>query len=179
MRAFDDIEALHLLQVDAHIDWRDRIGDEPLGYSSTMRRASELPFVRSMTQVGIRAVGSARREEVEAARAWGSRLVTVREARARGLAEVAEAIPRDCALLIHVDCDAIDPSVCPGVNALSPAGLRLDEVTDLIAAALRGRRLAGFSVVEFNPAKDVNDMSATVVGRLVCHVLGNLARQAD
>jgi len=178
VRGLADVDALHILQIDAHIDWRDRIGDETLGYSSTMRRASELPFVRSMTQVGIRAVGSARREEVEAARAWGARLVTVRQLRANGAAEIANAIPRDGALLIHIDVDAIDPSVCPGVNALSPGGLWLDEVTDLIASAMAGRRLAGFSIVEFQPKNDVNDMTATVVGRLICHVLGHLARRA-
>jgi agmatinase len=172
-----DAGDLHILQIDAHIDWRDRIGEETLGYSSTMRRASELPFVRSMTQVGIRAVGSARREEVEAAKAWGSRLVTVRQVRASGVAEIADAIPRDGALLIHIDVDALDPSICPGINALSPGGLWLEEVTDLIAAAMTGRRLAGFSIVEFQPANDVNSMTATVVGRLICHVLGNLARQ--
>jgi agmatinase len=183
MRGLADVETLHILQIDAHIDWRDRIGDETLGYSSTMRRASELPFVRSMTQVGIRAVGSARREEVEVARAWGSRLVTVRQVRANGAAEIADAIPRDGALLIHIDVDALDPSICPGVNALSPGGLWLspgglwlEEVTDLIASAMAGRTLAGFSIVEFQPKADINSMTATVVGRLICHILGNLAR---
>ncbi|MCV9966650.1 arginase family protein [Pararhizobium sp. BT-229] len=177
MRGLSDLETLHILQIDAHIDWRDRIGDEPLGYSSTMRRASELPFVRSMTQVGIRAVGSARLEEVDTAKAWGSRLVTVRQARAVGMAEVARAIPHDGALLIHIDVDALDPSICPGVNALSPGGLWLEEVTDLIAAALARRTLAGFSIVEFQPRNDINGMTATVVGRLICHVLGHLARK--
>jgi agmatinase len=179
MRAFDDDAALHILQVDAHIDWRDRIGDEPLGYSSTMRRASELTGLRSMTQVGLRGVGSAREEEVRAARAWGARLVTAREMRRRGADVLAAAIPRDGDLLIHIDCDALDPSLCPGVNAPSPDGLAVHEVTDLIAAAMQGRRLAGFSIVEFNPARDINDMTATVVGRLICHVLGNLARQPE
>ena len=179
MRGFDTATTpLHVLQVDAHLDWRDRIGDETLGYSSTMRRAADLTFVRSMTQVGLRGVGSARVEEVEAAQAWGSRLVTLREVRRRGVASVAEEIPRDGELLIHIDCDALDPSICPGVNALSPGGLYLDEVTDLIAAACQGRRLAGFSIVEFNPARDINDMTATVVGRLICHVLGHLARHS-
>lgn len=177
MRGFSDAETLHILQIDAHIDWRDRIGDEPLGYSSTMRRASELPFVRSMTQVGLRAVGSARREEVETAKRWGSRLVTVRQVRANGVVEIADAIPRDGALLIHIDVDALDPSICPGVNAMSPGGLWLEEVTDLIASAMTGRTLAGFSIVEFQPKADVNGMTATVVGRLICHVLGNLARK--
>jgi agmatinase len=177
MRGLADVGALHILQIDAHIDWRDRIGDEPLGYSSTMRRASELPFVRSMTQAGIRAVGSARREEVEASKGWGSRLVTVHQLRESGTAEIANAIPRDGALLIHIDVDALDPSICPGVNAISPGGLWLEEVTDLIAAAMTGRTLAGFSIVEFQPKNDVNGMTATVVGRLICHVLGHLARR--
>lgn len=178
MRAFAKGEALHLLQIDAHIDWRDAIDGERLGYSSTIRRASELGCVASMTQCGIRAVGSARRQEVEAARAWGSRILTVAEARRQGMAAVAEALPRDKPLLIHIDCDAMDPGTCPGVNALSPGGFTFHEMTDLIGAAMRGRRLAGFSIVEFQPKTDVNDITATVVGRLVCHVLGHLARAA-
>jgi agmatinase len=51
-------------------------------------------------------------------------------------------------------------------------------MTELIAAAMRGRKLAGFSIVEFQPNADVNDMSAAIVGRLVSHVLGHLARAA-
>lgn len=177
MRGLDAAGPLHILQIDAHIDWRDRIGDETLGYSSTMRRASEMPFVASMTQVGIRAVGSARRQEVEAAKAWGARLVTVSETRLEGIAAIIDAIPRDGAVLIHIDCDAMDPATCPGVNALSPGGFHFEEMAALIAAALSGRRLAGLSIVEFQPRTDINDISATVVGRLVCHVLGHLARQ--
>ncbi|MGN6539018.1 MAG: arginase family protein [Mesorhizobium sp.] len=178
MRAFDRSEPLHLLQIDAHIDWRDDIGGERLGYSSTIRRASELGCIASMTQCGIRAVGSARRQEVEAARAWGSRIVTVAEARRQGLTAVAAALPRDKPLLIHIDCDVMDPGTCPGVNALSPGGFTFPEMTELLGAAIRGRRLAGFSIVEFQPKADVNDIAATVVGRLVCHVLGHLARAA-
>lgn len=177
IRSLSDLPALHILQIDAHIDWRDRIGDEPLGYSSTMRRASEVPSVRSITQVGIRAVGSARREEVDTAVSWGARIFTVQQTRRNGMAAIADTIPREGALLIHIDLDALDPSICPGVNALSPGGLRLDEVTELIAEAMQGRTLAGLSIVELNPATDVNGMTATVAGRLICHVLGHLARR--
>ncbi|OQM76986.1 arginase family protein [Manganibacter manganicus] len=178
MRAFEGGEDLHILQVDAHIDWRDDIGGERFGYSSTMRRASELACVSSMTQVGIRAVGSARRQEVETARAWGSHIVTISEGRRIGIREVADMLPRDRRLLIHIDCDAMDPSICPGVNALSPGGFTFGEMTNLIGEALRGRRLAGFSIVEFQPNADINGMTATIVGRLVSHVLGHLARAA-
>lgn len=177
MRGLDDGEPLHILQIDAHIDWRDDIGGERLGYSSTMLRASELSSTSSITQVGIRAVGSARRAEVETALAWGSRLVTVTEARRLGMTALADTIPRDGSLLIHIDCDAMDPGIYPGVNALSPGGFAFHEMTEIIAAAMQGRKLAGFSIVEFQPRADVNDLSATIVGRLVSHVLGHLARR--
>ena len=38
---FADHGPIWILQIDAHIDWRDERYGEPLGYSSTMRRASD------------------------------------------------------------------------------------------------------------------------------------------
>ena len=51
---------LTILQIDAHIDWRDEVQGERLGLSSTMRRASEMAHVGQIIQVGQRAIGSAR-----------------------------------------------------------------------------------------------------------------------
>lgn len=172
LRAFAGEGPVDLLQIDAHIDWRDTLGGVRDGYSSTMRRASELPFVRSITQVGMRGVGSARSEEVEAARAWGARLVTVREARAMGMAALAQSLPEGGRLVIQVDADAFDPSVCPAVNAPTPGGFRFEEVADLIAAAIHRKGLAGFSVVELVPGQDPHGLSANVVARLICNAIG-------
>ncbi len=49
-----------ILQIDAHIDWRDAVDGERLGLSSTMRRASEMGHVVQIVQVGQRGIGSAR-----------------------------------------------------------------------------------------------------------------------
>jgi agmatinase len=172
LRAFAEVGPVDVLQIDAHIDWRDSLGGVRDGYSSTMRRAAELPFVRSITQVGMRGVGSARPEEVDAARAWGARLITVREARATGMAALAQLLPEAGRLVIQVDADAFDPSVCPAVNAPTPGGFRFEEVADLIAAAIRRKGLAGFSVVELVPGQDPLGLSANVVARLICNVIG-------
>ncbi len=56
---FADHGPIWILQIDAHIDWRDERFGEPLGYSSTMRRASEMPHVAGIVQAGIRGVGRA------------------------------------------------------------------------------------------------------------------------
>jgi agmatinase len=51
---FADHGPIWILQIDAHIDWRDERYGEPLGYSSTMRRAGEMPHVAGIVQAGIR-----------------------------------------------------------------------------------------------------------------------------
>lgn len=166
-----------VLQIDAHIDWRDSIGGERFGYSSTMRRASELPFVRSITQVGMRGVGSARPVEVQAARDWGARLVTVAEARAQGMAALAASLPTDGRLVIQVDADAFDPSVAPGVNAPTPGGFRFEELAELVRLAVARCGLAGFSLVEIVPARDPSGITAFAGARLVCNAIGALCRR--
>ncbi len=178
LRAFADAGPVDILQIDAHIDWRDSIGGERLGYSSTMRRASELPFVRSITQVGMRGVGSARVEEVQAAQAWGARLVTVREARALGPERLAAMLPEGGRLVVQVDADAFDPAVCPAVNAPTPGGFRFEELSEILAAAVARKGLAGLSLVELVPARDPCGLSANVAGRLICNAIGHAARRA-
>ncbi|MBB4010308.1 arginase family enzyme [Rhizobium taibaishanense] len=53
LNGFADQEPVWILQIDAHIDWRDEVDGEHYGYSSTMRRISEMPHVAGMVQVGM------------------------------------------------------------------------------------------------------------------------------
>ncbi|MFX7731807.1 arginase family protein, partial [Acinetobacter baumannii] len=45
---------LHVVQVDAHLDFRDEVNGERHGYSSPMRRMSEMPWVERIIHVGQR-----------------------------------------------------------------------------------------------------------------------------
>lgn len=176
-RALAAAEPFAMLQVDAHIDWRDAIGGERDGYSSTMRRASELAGVKAMVQVGMRGVGSARREEVEAARRWGARIVTAAAFRADGAEAVLASLPEALPVVIAVDCDAFDPSVCPAVNAPAPGGLFFHEIAGLVGLVAARRRILGLSIVELVPAKDPHAISATVAARLALNVVGAVVRR--
>ncbi len=74
-----------ILQVDAHIDWRDEVQGERWGLSSTMRRASEMNCVKGIVQVGQRGIGSARMSDVADAERWGVRFVSGREVARAGV----------------------------------------------------------------------------------------------
>ncbi len=119
--AFADHGPIWILQIDAHIDWRDEIAGERHGYSSPMRRASEMPHVAGLIQVGLRSVGSARDVEIDAARAFGSRFVTAREIHAAGVEAALRHLPEGARVVITLDCDGLDPGIMTGVAARTRA----------------------------------------------------------
>jgi agmatinase len=169
LRAYEGRGPITVLQVDAHLDYRDEVEGVREGYSSPMRRASEMEHVERIVHVGLRGVGSARAEDVEASRAAGNLLVSAGELRERGVGWLLEQVPADASVFVVVDCDGLDPSVVPAVSAVAPGGLGYDEVWDLLEGV--APRLAGAVVTEYVPALDLNERSATVVTRLVARLL--------
>lgn len=178
LKGFTDHGPIWILQIDAHIDWRDERYEEPLGFSSTMRRASEMAHVAGMVQVGLRSVGSARLTEIEAAQGYGSWFVTAREVHAHGVDAALRHIPDGARVVITLDCDGLDPGVMPGVAARTPGGLSYTQVIDLIAGVGKRARIAGFDIVELYPPADIDGLSAETAARLVVNAIGTIVRQA-
>ena len=168
-----------IVQIDAHIDWREERRGERFGYSSTMRRASEMAHVQRIVQVGIRGLGSAREQEVRDARAWGAQIVTARQIHARGIAAALDLIPPGGNCLITLDCDAIDGAAMPAVMAPTPGGLSYVQIIDLLAGIAGKARIAGFDLIEFVPGRDRGGYAAYVAGRILINVVGALARASS
>jgi agmatinase len=165
LRAYEGRGPLTVVQVDAHLDYRDVVDGMREGYSSPMRRASEMGHVARIIHVGLRGVGSARAADVEDSRGAGNLLVTAREVHEGGVGRVLAELPADASVFVAFDCDGLDPSVLPAVSAPSPGGLTYLEATDLLGGIRP--RLAGAAFTEYVPALDVNEMSALVVARLI------------
>jgi agmatinase len=165
-------EPVHVLQIDAHLDWREEVEGVRRGYSSPLRWASTRPAVAGMTQVGLRAIGSARRQEVEAARAYGSHLMTAERVHTEGMEPVLATIPAGRAVYVTIDADGLDPADMPGVMAPTPGGLRFHQVAPLLRAVARRHRVVGMDIVEVAPAFDaVNGITCVTAGRLILNVL--------
>jgi agmatinase len=174
--AFAGGPPLTILQIDAHIDWRDERFGERHGFSSTMRRASEQPHVWRIVQAGARGLGSARAQDVREARNWGVHIVTARDIHRDGIAAVLAHIPEDSDCLISLDCDALDVAQMPAAAYPSPGGLSYVQATGLIAGVAAKARIAGFAMVEFVPAKDRDGTAAFTAARIACNVIGRLTR---
>lgn len=169
---------IHILQIDAHIDWRDEVEGVRLGLSSTMRRASEMAHVGRIVQAGARGTGSARPGDVADARAAEVAFVPAQALHRGGIGEAVALIPEGEDVVLCIDLDALDPSVMPAVIGRTPGGLSYGQLLELIAQTAARARIAGVGVVEFMPERDVDGLGATVAQALVTAVIGILARQA-
>src|SRR5262249_60094658 len=68
MRAYEGYGPIHIVHVDAHLDWRDEINGIKDGLSSPLPPASEMPWVSGLTQIGLPGFGTAPKEECDAPR---------------------------------------------------------------------------------------------------------------
>ena len=177
LRAYEGHGPLAILQLDAHIDWRDRVGDETLGLSSNMRRASEMPWVEHIVQVGARGLGSARPTDRQDALDWGAKFFPMRNIARDGLDAAIAAIPEGADLYIALDIDVMDPSVVPAVIGPAPGGFDYWQMVTLLEAAARRARIVGCNLAELMPSADIDARGALVAARLLATMMGLAARQ--
>ena len=176
LRGLDGDGPITLVQVDQHLDWRQDVNGVSDGYSSPIRRASEMPHVGEIFQIGLHATGSARTEEVEAALAYGAHLVTSYEVHDRGMQAVLDRIPPGGRYYLTIDLDGIDPSIAPGVAGPCPGGLTFPQVRTLIHGLVAKGRVVGMDVVEITPGSDVNQITCITAGRFIVNMIGAAVR---
>ncbi|HLI12041.1 MAG TPA: agmatinase [Alphaproteobacteria bacterium] len=176
-QAFEDAGKFTVLQIDAHIDWRDEVEGIKLGLSSTMRRASEMPWIEKIIQVGARGTGSARVSDYRDACAAGVTFVFADQVQAEGAAAVLRHLADGAHVLVTVDCDGLDPSIMPAVIGPAPGGLLYWQAVEILRGVAKKARIAAFDIVEFMPANDVQQRGALTAARLVANAIGLIARQ--
>lgn len=177
MRALDTLgETITLVQVDAHLDWRDNVNGVREGYSSPIRRASEMDHIREIYQLGIRSSGSARTEEVLDARAYGSNIITAYDIHDHGMAAVLDRIPDGGHYYLTIDLDGLDPSIAPAVMARTPGGLLYHHMRTLIQGLAGKGRLVGMDMNEIAPMYDLGGVTCGVAGRMALMCIGATVR---
>ncbi len=175
-RAFEGRGPITLVHIDAHLDWRDEVNGAREGYSSPIRRASEMAHIDRIFQVGLRSQGSARAEEVDAALSYGAEIVTAFELHDAGMDAFLARIPDGGTYYLTIDADGMDPAVMPAVAAPAPGGVTYHQACKLIHGLVGKGRVAGMDIVEITPKCDVNDISSITAGRLILNLIGAAVR---
>ncbi|MGA0282410.1 MAG: agmatinase [Paracoccaceae bacterium] len=163
---------IHVVQIDAHLDFVDERHGVMYGHGNPMRRAIEKPYVSGMTQIGIRNVSSTAKEGYEDARARGSDILSVRQVRALGTEAVLARIPQGQRYYVTIDIDAFCPSIAAGTGTPSHGGFLYYDVLELLQGlSLRGN-VAGIDLVEVAPAYDPSESTQILAAQILLNFIG-------
>ena len=174
IKAFQGKGPIHILHIDAHLDFVDERHGVRYGHGSPLRRASEMDHIVGMTQLGIRNVSSSNRDDYAAARAAGSTVLSVRQVRMLGAEGVLAQIPEAANYYITIDIDGFDPSIAPGTGTPSHGGFQYYEVLEIIQGlAKRSQgRIVGMHLVEVAPAYDPTGVTSILAAQLLMNSIG-------
>lgn len=165
-----------LVHVDAHLDWRHEVNGETEGYSSPIRRAAEMPWIKKIVQIGMRGIGSARDAEVQDAIDYGADIIDAYEMHNIGMAEVLRRIPDGGPYYLTIDADGLDPTIMPAVMAQTPGGLDWLQIRQLVHGLIKKGRVLGMDLVEIAPIHDVGNITMVYAERLICNFIGAAVR---
>jgi agmatinase len=146
------------------------------GLSSPIRRASEMDHFGDIFQIGLRASGSGRTEEYEAALAYGANLITAEEVHNVGMQAILDRIPDGGNYYLTIDADGMDPSLMPAVLGPAFGGLLYPQMLTLIRGLVKKGSVVGMDVVEIAPDRDHNRRTLIAAGRFYFNMIGAAVR---
>ncbi len=176
VRAFDDVRELTVIQFDAHQDYTDEKFGVRYSHDNQMRRASELPHVGRMAQIGLRGVLE-RFEPYEAALRDGVIIVPAERIVREGVPRALADLPSGGPAYVTIDIDVLDPSGAPGTGYPEPGGInyyQLKEALQLVAARFD---VVGFDLTEVNPQFDPAGVTSRTAAKLMLDLLGAVFAQ--
>lgn len=154
-----------ILHFDAHPDIYEDFEGNPRSHASPFARIMEAGLARRLVQVGIRTLNP--HCSAQAAR-FGVEIVPMRDFTPELVPALAGPV------YVSLDLDGLDPAFAPGVSHHEPGGLSVRQVLDVLARI--EARVIGADIVEYNPDRDINDMTAVVAAKFVKELAALLAR---
>ena len=155
---------LHVLHLDAHCDLYENFDNNPFSHASPFARIMEQGKVQSLTQVGIRTLNAHQQAQ---AKKFGVTIIEMKHFSFEFIEKLASP------LYISLDLDVLDPAFSPGVSHHEPGGLSTRELLTIIQKIKVP--VVGADIVEYNPVRDVNNMTAMVAYKLMKELVSKMA----
>jgi agmatinase len=154
---------LSVLQLDAHPDLYDDFGGDRYTHASPFARIMEERLATRLVQVGVRTMTPHQREQAEK---FGVIVIEMAKLGSDNEIEAGETV------YLSIDLDILDPAHAPGVSHHEPGGMTTRDVISIIQG-LKGR-VVGADVVEYNPERDLQGMTAMVAAKLVKELIARM-----
>jgi arginase len=159
-RHFKDLTLIHF---DAHPDLYDEFQGNRRSHASSFARIMEEKLTKRLIQVGIRTINPSQRKQADR---FGVEIFGIGRERA------LEEVKTWCPVYVSFDMDVLDPAFAPGVSHREPGGMSVREVLEHLHSITA--TIVGADIVEYNPSRDVSELTATVAGKILKELLGKM-----
>jgi agmatinase len=171
LRAFQKFKPLHIIHLDAHLDYNDSIEGVLLANGNPIKRVSELDFVGQIIQIGMRGI-RAREDAYKDSVSRGNKIILMNEFRAMKLNQILRFIPKKGNTYVTIDIDVLDPSIAPGTSSPDFDGMTYPEMKALLAGIAARCNVVGFDLVEVNPYLDPIGLTQALAVTMILEFLG-------
>ena len=161
------------MQFDAHQDYTDEKYGVRYSHDNHMRRASELPHVRQIVQIGLRGVLE-RFEPYEAALRDGVVIVPSERIVREGATAALASIPTGGPAYVTIDIDVLDPSGAPGTGYPEPGGINYYQLKEALLLVAARYDVIGFDLTEVDPVYDTAGVTSRIAAKLILDFLGGV-----
>jgi arginase len=155
---------LNILHLDAHADLYDNFDDNPYSHASPFARLMEMGTIKSLTQVGIRTFNTHQKEQ---ANRFGVKVIEMKDFNFDFIKDL------QFPLYISLDLDVLDPAFAPGISHHEPGGMSTRELIKIIQSI--SGEIVGADIVEYNPTRDLNNMTAMVACKLFKELVAKMS----
>ncbi len=177
VRAFQRIKPLHIIHLDAHLDYNDSVEGVKLANGSPIKRISELGFVGEIVQIGTRGI-RAREDAFKDSISRGNKIVTMSDFRKKGIEGVLSEIPKEN-LYVTIDIDVLDPSIAPGTSSPEFEGMTYKEIQVLLKGIASRGKVVGFDLTEVNPFLDTAGLTQSAAVMIILEFLGMIFKKRN
>jgi agmatinase len=151
---------INILQLDAHPDLYDEWEGSKFSHCCPFARIMEEKLAARLVQVGIRTMNLHQQQqaanfdvETIQMKAW----------------DPFFKLTFDGPVYISLDMDVLDPAFAPGISHYEPGGLSTREVLGIIQDL--DAPIVGADIVELNPKRDINNMTAMVAAKFLKEIV--------
>jgi len=156
---------LDILHIDAHCDLYDNYEGDKYSHACPFARIMENKFAAKLVQVGIRTLNPHQAAQAEK---FGVEIHQMKDLDLSTIPKFKNP------LYISLDMDGFDPAFAPGVSHHEPGGLTSRQVIDLIHSI--DVEVVGADIVEYNPNRDFQNMTAFLAGKMMKELLGKMIK---
>jgi agmatinase len=169
VRAFRKIfHDLTIIDFDAHPDLYEEFQGNRYSHASPFARIMEEKLAKRLIQVGIRTLNPDQRKQAER---FHVEIFNIGHKRA------LEEVKTWCPVYVSFDMDVLDPAFAPGVSHREPGGMTVREVLEHIHSITA--TIVGADIVEYNPSRDVSELTAAVAGKILKEILGKMISECQ